>query len=131
MKKKIINAALVVPNKIVEGRTVEIEQGVITAISSSDSDNKDASKAEVIDAKGLIITPGLIDIHIHGCAGADTMDASLEALSAISSHLHQSWRHLFLCDNRYQQPGEFADRYGGNFRLIRNRSPARGYWARM
>ena len=87
MKKKINNAALVVPNKIIKNRTIEIEQGVITAIYPSSSEKNDAPGLDVIDASGLIVTPGMIDIHIHGCAGADTMDASLEALSAISSHL--------------------------------------------
>ena len=25
----------------------------------------------VIDASGLYVIPGLVDVHIHGCAGAD------------------------------------------------------------
>ncbi|WP_028992128.1 N-acetylglucosamine-6-phosphate deacetylase [Thermoanaerobacter thermocopriae] len=43
--------------------------------------------AEVIDLKGKKIVPGFIDIHIHGGVGHDTMDATYEALNAISIHL--------------------------------------------
>src|SRR6266550_4508977 len=32
--------------------------------------------AEQIDAAGLYIAPGLVDIHIHGGAGSDFMDAT-------------------------------------------------------
>lgn len=39
---------------------------------------------EVIDGNGLFVAPGLIDIHMHGCGGYDTMDASPEALNAIA-----------------------------------------------
>jgi len=38
----------------------------------------------VLDAKGHILAPGLIDVHIQGAGGADTLDATPEALEAIS-----------------------------------------------
>lgn len=89
MNKKIIHAALVAHGEITEDQTIEIEQGKITAIYPTKSEEMADPNIETIDASGLLVTPGLIDIHIHGCASADTMDASLEALSAISSYLPQ------------------------------------------
>ncbi|NLW16366.1 MAG: N-acetylglucosamine-6-phosphate deacetylase [Firmicutes bacterium] len=44
---------------------------------------------ELIDADGLIVAPGLIDIHIHGCGGSETMDATPEALETMATCLAQ------------------------------------------
>lgn len=41
----------------------------------------------VIDAHGLWVVPGMIDIHIHGIGGADTMDATGEALQKMAHFL--------------------------------------------
>ena len=38
---------------------------------------------EVIDAAGCYVAPGFINIHVHGCNGADTMDEDAEALEKI------------------------------------------------
>jgi N-acetylglucosamine-6-phosphate deacetylase len=37
-----------------------------------------------IDATGLWVIPGLIDVHVHGSAGSDTMDATPAALQAMA-----------------------------------------------
>lgn len=37
----------------------------------------------LIDAEGLYVIPGLVDIHLHGAAGFDFCDASSEAFDAI------------------------------------------------
>lgn len=50
-------------------------------IVSQTSDNKD-----VIDAKGLMLIPGLIDIHLHGAIGHDFMDANMDCLKSIASY---------------------------------------------
>lgn len=39
---------------------------------------------KVVDAAGLVLAPGLIDIHAHGALGHDTMDASAEGLRAMA-----------------------------------------------
>lgn len=40
--------------------------------------------AEVIDAQGNYVAPGFLNVHIHGCAGADTMDGTDEALARMA-----------------------------------------------
>lgn len=41
---------------------------------------------DVLDASGCYVVPGFIDIHFHGCKGADACDATDEALHTIASH---------------------------------------------
>ena len=43
----------------------------------------DSAPQEIIDASGLIMIPGLVDIHFHGCAGYDFCDATKEAWTRI------------------------------------------------
>ncbi|MEG0377438.1 MAG: amidohydrolase family protein, partial [Eubacterium sp.] len=45
---------------------------------------------ESIDAEGLYVIPGLTDIHLHGCMGADFCDGTPEALDTISTYLSQN-----------------------------------------
>jgi N-acetylglucosamine-6-phosphate deacetylase len=44
--------------------------------------NGDAA-VRVVDATGLTVMPGFLDVHIHGGGGGDTMDATPDALQAI------------------------------------------------
>ncbi len=46
-----------------------------------------APGTDCIEAKGLKIIPGMIDVHIHGAMGFDTMEASRDALESISMYL--------------------------------------------
>ena len=39
--------------------------------------------AAVTEAQGLTVLPGFLDVHIHGGGGADTMDATPDALRAL------------------------------------------------
>ena len=40
---------------------------------------------EVIDAAGAYVSPGFLNVHIHGCDGADTMDEDAEALARLAA----------------------------------------------
>jgi len=40
-----------------------------------------------LDFSGCVILPGFIDVHIHGCAGADFGDAKAESLKTMSDYL--------------------------------------------
>jgi len=41
--------------------------------------------AGLISAAGLTVSPGFLDLHVHGGAGADFMDATADALSTITA----------------------------------------------
>lgn len=38
---------------------------------------------DIVDAEGLYVIPGLIDLHFHGCNGASFMDGTAEAIDTI------------------------------------------------
>ena len=44
---------------------------------------------QVTDLSGCLLLPGLVDIHIHGCVGADTCDADPDLLRKMAAHLAQ------------------------------------------
>lgn len=41
----------------------------------------------VIDCEGYMITPGFVDVHVHGCAGTDASDGTREALENMAKYL--------------------------------------------
>ena len=61
---------------------IEIEGDKISRLNSNISGDSDRE-----DLTGCLIIPGLIDLHIHGCAGADTCDGTQEALQKMSVYL--------------------------------------------
>jgi len=61
--------------------SILIENGVITQIGQIEPGS---ASINTLDAQGRIIAPGFIDVHIQGAGGADILDATPEALEAIS-----------------------------------------------
>lgn len=49
-----------------------------------------------MDAKGLYVVPGLIDIHTHGCNGCDFCDGKISSLETISNYLAHNGITSFL-----------------------------------
>jgi len=60
------------------------------------SDVRPPDVAEHIDARSFTVVPGFIDPHIHGCAGADVMDASSTSMNTISRTLASHGTTSFL-----------------------------------
>jgi N-acetylglucosamine-6-phosphate deacetylase len=79
---RIHNGKIILPNGIAEHGTVLVNQGKIIAVEEHDVDYPDAIS---IDAKGQYISPGFIDIHVHGGGGHDFMDGTEEAFLAIAA----------------------------------------------
>ena len=55
-----------------------------------------------IDGSGFIAMPGFVDLHIHGAAGSDMMDATIDAYETIASSLLQEGVTAFLCTTMTQ-----------------------------
>lgn len=78
MKNVIINGKVILENSIKE-LNVFFEDGKITEVS-----NRTPTDENVIDAEGLYVAPGMIDVHTHGRNGSDTMYATFKDLNNIS-----------------------------------------------
>ena len=70
-------------NRFVKGSVV-VENGRFVSIAEQPEHAGEVM--EVIEAKGLYMIPGLVDIHFHGCMGADMCDGTKEALDVITQY---------------------------------------------
>lgn len=74
---------------IIKGGKVFQEDGSFLEQAIYINDHRLVDKAEyqddgeVIDAEGLLVLPGLVDIHSHGAAGEDFSDGNPEGLKKI------------------------------------------------
>lgn len=84
---------VILPDRILPNGVVECAEGKIVRVARGR-----ASKAAnvVIDAGDGYISPGFIDIHVHGAAGADYMDGTPDAVrQANRAHLRRGTTSLF------------------------------------
>ncbi len=78
--KAIINGKIVLKDRIVENSALlysDVIEGIVPC-------GKLPYGCEVIDAKGGYVTPGFIDLHIHGYLGKDVCDGEEESIRTIS-----------------------------------------------
>jgi len=73
------NARLIFPDGVRDGLELAVEKGKISAIRKQTQ----ARREETIDLSGNYLSPGFIDLHVHGALGHDAMDASAAAFRAI------------------------------------------------
>ncbi|HEY1010624.1 MAG TPA: N-acetylglucosamine-6-phosphate deacetylase [Daejeonella sp.] len=78
---KIHNARIITPYRILENATLLVADGKIVQVTQQQVDFADAVN---IDAQGKYVSPGFIDIHVHGGGGHDFMDGSEEAFLKIA-----------------------------------------------
>lgn len=82
MKKILIKNGNVIFENRIERADILVENDKIVKIGSIEEE------CESIDAKGLYVSPGFIDIHTHGGNGFDYMAGTLEAfVAATTLHL--------------------------------------------
>ncbi|MBO5936267.1 MAG: N-acetylglucosamine-6-phosphate deacetylase [Clostridia bacterium] len=81
--KAIINGKIILKDRILEGSAL-LYSDVVEGIVPHGSVPKEA---EIIDAKGGYVAPGLIDMHIHGYLGKDVCDGEEESIRTISKGL--------------------------------------------
>ena len=79
--KLIHNISVILPDKIISDGAVLFSDKIEQINSVSNIKDNDL---ELIDGKGGYLSPGFIDIHIHGSGGSDTMEANRESLENIS-----------------------------------------------
>ena len=74
---------------------VVIEDGRIASIASR-SESEIPAQAQVVDYPGATLAPAFFDVHIHGAAGHDAMEATPEALAAMGRFLASRGTGSFL-----------------------------------
>ena len=83
MSITIRGGRVITPLEVFEQADVLIEGGRILAVGPGLAA---AAAGERIEAEGHIVAPGLVDIHVHGSAGHDTMDATREAIEGMARY---------------------------------------------
>lgn len=90
---KVYNGRVITPFRVIPNGCVIIKNGSIVEVSEGDPETPGAV---TIDAAGKYISPGFIDIHVHGGGGADFMDNTVEAfLTVAETHARFGTTALF------------------------------------
>ena len=90
--KYIVNGRIVMPDRIVEGKALAYDEKISGVVKTEEI----PSGAEVIDAKGNYVCPGLVDIHIHGYLNEDTSDGKPEGIKKMAYGVAQNGVTSFL-----------------------------------
>jgi N-acetylglucosamine-6-phosphate deacetylase len=80
---------------LIEYPRVTLEEGHIRAIEQRESSDP-PSGAGGLDFPGSILAPAFFDVHLHGAAGHDVMEATPKALNTISTFLASRGTGSFL-----------------------------------
>lgn len=89
----IKNCNMIFLDKIKKG-SILVENGKISKINPSTESL--VNDITTIDGDGLYLSPGFIDVHIHGAGGYDTMDGTYESINNIAKTIVKNGTTSFL-----------------------------------
>ncbi len=93
MIKQIINAKILTPQGWLKDGSVLIDGNKILEVTNC---NMAIANAEQIDAKGMYVVPGGVEIHVHGGGGRDFMEGTEEAFKvAVTAHMKHGTTSIF------------------------------------
>ena len=101
-KTAIFNGKLIIDEKIIEDKILLFDSKIVSIVD--DIIISDSDEIDMIDAKGAYVSPGFIDLHIHGSGGADVMDATKQSLELLSTTLLQTGTTSFLATTMTMSP---------------------------
>ena len=90
--KAVVNGKIILKDRIVED-SVLLFSDVIEGIVDK---NSIPEGTEIIDANGGYVSPGLIDIHIHGYLGKDVCDGEAESIKVMAEGIVKNGVTAFL-----------------------------------
>ncbi|MFP4081380.1 MAG: N-acetylglucosamine-6-phosphate deacetylase [Candidatus Aminicenantes bacterium] len=83
--RTIVKGNVILPDKVLTGGMVLMEGERISSVSASGKEIPDKN-IPCLDYGDKFISPGLIDLHLHGALGKDVMDGKVESLKKIAWH---------------------------------------------
>jgi len=87
MRTLITGGTILTPDKALIDHVLVIDGERIAGFAPRYAFRED--HGATLDARGFVVAPGLIDVHVHGAAGVDTMDATPQAFHRMSQFLAQ------------------------------------------
>ena len=91
--KAIIHGKIILEDRQVMDGALLFERKIAGIVSR---DEAERLADEVIDARGLYVSPGFIDVHIHGFAGEDASDGDAAGLRKMAGALTENGVTSFL-----------------------------------
>ena len=87
--KAVTNGKLILPDErgefqIVEHQAILYDTKIEEIVPEMSLRGDSVKLDEVIDAHGAYVSPGFINIHLHGCVGCDAMDDDPTALASMA-----------------------------------------------
>jgi N-acetylglucosamine-6-phosphate deacetylase len=117
---RVVNATLILPDREVRNGALDVVDGRIAALGPEGKSG--ASAGPAIDAAGCFVSPGFVDLHVHGGDNADFMDGTLTAFeTAIRAHARHGTTTIVPTSTvaRHEQTLAFLE----NARALRRRGP--------
>jgi len=88
----IINGKIVLPDCIAEGKALLFDEKIQGIVAPAEI----PAGADIIDADGKYVIPGLIDMHIHGYLGEDASDGSFDGIRTMAEGVAKNGVTSFL-----------------------------------
>lgn len=98
----ISNITVYAENHTYQNGYVKVSNGRIVEVGPINELIEEGTLRKITLSPGCSLLPGMIDVHIHGAAGADTMDATEEALATMAAALPQEGTTSFLATTMTQ-----------------------------
>jgi len=112
---QLSGATLVLEDRLMPAGQILIEGGAIASVSEADGSD--------LPLQGYSVVPGLVDVHVHGVQGIDTLDGG-DAIARIAEHLPRYGVTAFCPTSVACPPADLREMLRGLAAAVEQPSPA-------